>query len=67
MHVRCSYCNRHFNLVREYLEQAVAEAEEKGQKYHAVECVHCRKLIKIPVAQMRRFIPPEEAEEQEEA
>jgi hypothetical protein len=45
----------------------VAEAEEKGQKYHAVECVHCRKLIKIPVAQMRRFIPPEEAEEQEEA
>ena len=62
MHVRCSYCNQSFTLSREYVAQAVAEAEEKGQKYQTVECINCRKLIKVPLVQMRRSLPPEERE-----
>lgn len=59
MNVRCQYCNQSFNLSRDYIAQAVRETEEKGQKYHGVECIHCRKLIKVPLVQMRRSLPSE--------
>jgi hypothetical protein len=63
MHVRCTYCNRSFNLTRDYIVEAVAEAEAQKQKYTTVECINCRKLIKIPLAQMRRYVPPQEKSE----
>lgn len=63
MNVRCSYCNHNFNLSREFVAQALAETEKKGYKYYAVECVNCRKLVKIPVDQMRREVPEGEGEE----
>ena len=66
MHVRCQFCNHSFNLSREYVVQALARAEEKGHKYHGLECTNCRKLIKIPLAQMRRAVPEEVVEEAEE-
>lgn len=57
MHVRCNYCRHSFNLSRDYMLQALEEADEKRQKYVGVECINCRKLIKVPVAQMRRYAP----------
>jgi len=36
---------------------AVQEAQTNKQKSVAVECVNCRKQVKIPVRQMQRFIP----------
>ena len=67
MHVRCSYCSHTFNLSREYLAEAIARSEKKGHKYHALECINCRKQIKVPVEQMRQNLPaePEEANGQE--
>ena len=67
MNVRCSYCNQTFNLTREYVIQALAEAEEKGLKYHGVECFNCRKLVKVPLAQMRHAVPPQETGSEESA
>lgn len=66
MNVRCPYCRQSFNLSRDYMAQAVAEADEKGQKHQAVECVNCRKTIKVSVAQMRRFVPAVAEEESEQ-
>lgn len=63
MNVHCPYCRHSFNLTRDYLAYAVAEATEKRQKYHAVECVNCRKTIKVSVKQMQRFMPSEAVEE----
>lgn len=65
MNVRCPFCNQSFNLSRDYMVQAVAEASEKRQKYNTVECVHCRKVIKVPITQMKRFLPPTPTEEEE--
>ena len=65
MHVRCSYCRHTFNLSRDYMAQAVAEAAEKRQKYHSLECINCRKQIKVPVAQMKRYVPEAEPTEEE--
>ena len=57
MNVRCNFCGSSFNIGRDHLIQVVAEAKEKKQKYHAFECVKCRKLVKVPVKQMQRFVP----------
>lgn len=48
------------------MAQAVAEAAEKRQKYHAMECINCRKLIKVSVSQMRRYVPQPESPAGEE-
>jgi hypothetical protein len=66
MHVRCSYCRHSFNLSRDYLAQALVEAEKEKQKYHGVECMKCRKIIKVPLSQMRRYAPRPETIEEEE-
>lgn len=67
MNVRCNYCRQSFNLSHDYMVQALAEAEEKGQKYHAVECFKCRKQVKVPVLQIKRALPPVEEETEEVA
>ena len=46
MHVRCSYCSHSFNLGRDFLAAAVAEATTQKHKTHAVEFPNCRKHIK---------------------
>ena len=66
MNVRCNYCRQSFNLSREYMAQALAKAEKKGQKYHALECFNCRKQVKVPILQMKQAMPPEEGDEAEE-
>jgi hypothetical protein len=63
MNVRCNYCRQSFNLSRDYLVEAVAKATEKRQKYHTVECINCRKMIKVPLLQMKRFVPKPSAED----
>ncbi|GAB4267685.1 MAG: hypothetical protein Kow0080_09920 [Candidatus Promineifilaceae bacterium] len=64
MNVHCTYCRHSFNLSREYIGTALAEAAEKRQKYHAVECPSCRKTVKVSVRQMRPFAPPAETVEE---
>ncbi len=57
MNVHCQYCRHSFTLSRDYVAEAVAEAAEKKQKYHAVECPKCRKINKVSLKQMKRFAP----------
>ena len=65
MNVRCQFCRNSFNLGRDFVAQAVAEADEKKQKHYGVECIKCRKVIKVPVKQMRRFVPRDVATEED--
>jgi len=68
MNVHCQFCRNSFNVGREFIGEAVAEADEKRQKYCAMECPKCRKLNKVSIKQMRRFVPkPANPEEEVEA
>ena len=67
MNVRCPFCRTSFNLSRDFVTQAVAEAVEKRQKHYGVECIKCRKVIKVSVSQMKRFVPPQANEETTES
>ncbi len=73
MQVRCYRCGTSFEFGRPAMEAAVAAAEQSHAKVYVVECVHCRQAIKVPIAQIRRFLPPgrppadkNEAQEKEE-
>ncbi len=66
MHVRCTFCRHSFNLSQDYVADAVTKAAEKRQKYHAVECINCRKKIKIPIKQMKRYAPRKKEQPAEE-
>lgn len=61
MPVRCSYCNHAFTVSRDYLAQAMADTSGKKQKFHALECANCRKLVKIPLNLMKRYLPQSSA------
>ena len=68
MHIRCTNCRHAFNLSRDYIVQALEESSDTKLKYHAVECINCRKMIKVPLKQLRRYAPikveePEESEQ----
>lgn len=63
MNVRCNYCRQSFNLSRDYLVDALAKADEGRLKYHTVECINCRKMIKVPVKQMKRYAPEHPTED----
>jgi hypothetical protein len=45
---------------------AVSDSTEKGLKYYSVECIKCRKMIKVPLAQMKRYVPAVEPAEDDE-
>ena len=64
MPVRCNYCHQTFNLSPDYIAQVLPKAQEKKHKYHVVDCINCRKQIKVPVAQMERFVAPAAGEEE---
>jgi len=67
MHVRCPYCRHSFNLSRDFMAQALAESKGKKLKYHSVECINCRKTIKVPYSQMRRYVPEDQIPAEEPA
>jgi hypothetical protein len=58
MNTRCQYCGWSFSLSRDALETAVATALATNEKIHTERCPHCRKVIKMPVEQLRRALPP---------
>ena len=58
MNTRCYRCGWSFSLSREEIEAAVAAAMASGEKIHAERCPHCRQVIKLPVEQLRRALPP---------
>jgi ribosomal protein S27E len=67
MHVRCTFCRHSFNLTRDFMVEAVSEAKEKRMKYVQVECLNCRKQIKVPVSQMKRYVPESKKPADEDA
>ena len=67
MNVRCNYCRQSFNLSRDYMVDALSKATDKRQKYHTLECINCRKVIKVSVSHMKRYVPEPSAEDEAEA
>ncbi len=57
MKVRCQRCGFTFTLSRESVAAALAQVEPTQAKYYNVDCPKCRRQIKVPVKELRRFGP----------
>ena len=57
MQVRCQRCGQMMTLGRDSIALALAEAEHKNEQYHALQCVRCRHVIKVQLAELRRRLP----------
>lgn len=59
MNTRCYRCGWNFSMSREAIEMAVANAaHDPKQRVHVEHCPKCRQVIKIPIQQLRRALPP---------
>lgn len=58
MQIRCFRCGWAFNLSRETMAAAVANAEATGATHHVEHCPRCRQALKISIEQIRRQLPP---------
>jgi hypothetical protein len=57
MQVRCQRCGWMLTLGREAIAVALAEAQQSHEQHHVIDCPHCRRAIKVPVADLRRRLP----------
>jgi DNA-directed RNA polymerase subunit RPC12/RpoP len=61
MQVRCQRCSFMFTLSHETLLAALEEVEKTPAKHYNIECPKCRRQIKVPAKEIRRFQPPQES------
>lgn len=66
MNVRCPNCRANFTISTEYLTAAYEKSTKKKHKYHAVDCIRCRKQVKLPLKEMAKFLPAPESEDGEQ-
>ena len=57
MHIRCQRCGWNFTLSQEAVAAALEEVEAQKARHYSLECPHCRKVIKVPVRELRRHRP----------
>jgi len=57
MHIRCQRCGWSFTLSQEAVAAALEEVEAQKARHYSLECPHCRKVVKIPVRELRRHRP----------
>jgi len=58
MNMRCYRCGWSFSLSREAVGAALANASAPGAKHHVEHCPRCRQVLKIPLDQLKRSLPP---------
>jgi hypothetical protein len=55
MQVRCQRCGHMFTLSREAVTAALEEIGQTKAKHYNVECVKCRRQIKVPTRDIQRL------------
>ncbi|MBN1976421.1 MAG: hypothetical protein JW918_03370 [Anaerolineae bacterium] len=60
MQIRCQRCSFVFTLSHEALTTALEEIDKTPTRHYNIECPKCRRQIKVPVKQIRRFQPRQE-------
>ncbi len=58
MNARCYRCGWSFTLSRETIAEAVAAADQRGDRFHVEPCPRCKQAIKLPLDQLRNALPP---------
>jgi uncharacterized metal-binding protein YceD (DUF177 family) len=60
---RCSSCAQLITLSNDEIKAVVAEAEAHGHGHYTLNCIRCRRPIKVPVKMLRLKLPRPKAEQ----
>ena len=61
--VKCFHCGKSFALNDDLVLAWLKEHEAEHPRYYPAPCHFCRRVIKVPVSQIRRYVPVGEAQE----
>jgi len=57
VNIKCFHCGKSFALDGELVAAWLQEHAKERPKHYAAQCHFCRRVIKVPVAQIRRNLP----------
>jgi len=60
LNVKCYRCGKSFALDVDLAASWLAEHKEERPKHYPAQCHFCRRVVKVPVQQLRRHLPTEE-------
>ena len=56
--VKCFRCGKSFALDMDVVAAWLEEHKEERPKHYSAQCYFCRRVVKVPVKQLRRSLPP---------
>ena len=58
--VKCFRCGKSFALDMDAVAAWLEEHKEERPKHYSAQCHFCRRVIKVPIKQLRRQLPTEQ-------
>lgn len=58
--VKCFHCGKSFALDAELAAAWMQEHQEERPKHYSAQCHFCRRVVKVPLKQIRRYLPAQE-------
>jgi phage terminase large subunit GpA-like protein len=63
LNAKCFHCGKSFALDMDLAAAWLEEHKEERPKHYPAQCHFCRRVIKMPVKQLRRYLPAKEEAE----
>jgi phage terminase large subunit GpA-like protein len=60
LNAKCFHCGKSFALDMDLAAAWLEEHKEERPKHYPAQCHFCRRVIKMPVKQLRRYLPAKE-------
>ncbi len=57
LNVKCFHCGKSFALNTELVAAWLEEQQGKKTRHYSTQCRFCRRVIKVPISQIRRGLP----------
>jgi hypothetical protein len=62
LNIKCFHCGKSFALDTDVAGAWLDEHKEDRPKHYTANCHFCRRVIKVPVKQIRRYLPVRETD-----
>jgi phage terminase large subunit GpA-like protein len=63
LNIKCFHCGKSFALNTDVVAAWLEEEKEKKPTHYSAQCHFCRRVVKVPINQIRRSLPREEEAE----
>ena len=60
LNTKCFHCGRSFALDTDVAAAWLQEHKDEHPKHYPAQCHFCRRVIKVPIKQLRRYLPAQQ-------